>query len=76
MSPKLLEILKKLKQKAISFRLDSVRDESIMVLITVPGQRWEVEFMEDGSVEIEKFLSNGEIFNESELETLFDKFSD
>lgn len=76
MSPKLLEFLKKLKEKAISFRLDSVRDESIMVLITVPGQRWEVEFMEDGSVEIEKFLSNGEIFNESELETLFDKFSD
>lgn len=76
MSPKLLEFLKKLKEKAISFRLDSVRDESIMVLITVPGQRWEVEFMEEGSVEIEKFLSNGEIFNESELETLFDKFSD
>lgn len=76
MSPRLLEFLKQLKQKAISFRLDSVREESIMVIISVPGQRWEVEFMDDGTIEIEKFLSNGEIFNESELESLFRQFSD
>lgn len=25
--------------------------------IAVPGQRWEVEFMEDGTVEIEKSLA-------------------
>ena len=76
MSPKLLDFLKQLRQKSISFCLDSVREESIMVIISVPGQRWEVEFMDDGTIEIEKFLSNGEIFNESELESLFRQFSD
>ena len=60
----------------ISFRLDSVRDESLMVIISVPGQRWEVEFMEDGTIEIEKFLSTGKILYESEIENLFKNFSD
>jgi len=45
-------------------------------LITVPGQHWEVEFFEDGSIEIEVFESDGEIYDEKKLNELFDKFSD
>jgi hypothetical protein len=47
-----------------------------MVEIAVPGQRWEVEFMEDGSIEIEKFISSGQIFDGKEIEELFSEFSD
>jgi len=46
-----------------------------MVEIAVPGQRWEVEFFEDDHVEIEKFVSNGTIYNEKELDILFKDFS-
>ena len=32
-----------------------------MVEIATPGGRWEVEFMDDGGVEIERFVSDGTI---------------
>jgi hypothetical protein len=31
--------------------------ESVMVDISLPGWRWEVEFMLDGSIEIERYQS-------------------
>ena len=50
-----------------------------MVMVTVPGERWEVEFYEDGTVEIETFKSTGEIYSDSEdskLKELFVLFTD
>lgn len=47
-----------------------------MVQIAVPGDRWEVEFMVDGSVEVERFHSNGQIAGSAALEELFARFSD
>jgi len=47
-----------------------------MVEVAVPGERWEIEFMRDGSIEIEKYLSNGKIYSEQELEVLFEMFAD
>lgn len=50
-------------------------------MITVPGERWEVDFLyENGDVcsdiWVERFKSNGTLSGESELETLFRDFSD
>ena len=72
---KLLEFLNKLEKCNICYRLNKIR-ESILVEITVPGERWEVEFFEDGKVEIEKFISDGQIKDESEIALLFKNFSD
>ena len=36
--------------------------DSILIEIAVPGQRWEVEFMANGKIEIEKFISGGVIY--------------
>jgi hypothetical protein len=47
-----------------------------MVLVTVPGERWEVEFLVDGSVEVERFISDGEIYGEDTLGELFMKYTD
>ena len=71
----LVDFLDKLEERKIYYKLNKIRD-SILVEITVPGQRWEVEFIYDGTVEIEKFISDGTIFNQSEIETLFNDFSD
>jgi hypothetical protein len=46
-----------------------------MVEVVVPGERWEIEFS-DTEVRIEKFLSDGNIFGETDIKTLFDNFSD
>lgn len=69
----LILFLEKLEENKIYYHLNKVR-ESIMVEIAVPGERWEVEFFEDGNVEIEKFISCGEIFKKDEIETLFEEF--
>jgi hypothetical protein len=74
---KLLDFLEKLEEHHIFFRLDQCRREAIMVRIDVPGERWEVEFMSDGSIETEVFRSDGEIASgENSFDRLFRKFSD
>ncbi len=72
---KLIAFLDLLEEKKIYYRLNKIRD-SLMIEIAVPGQRWEVEFMVDGSVVVEKFLSSGQMFNEDELGVLLREYSD
>ena len=72
---KLLSFLARLKAVHISYSLKQTREETIMVLIRVPGQHWEVEFFGDGSIEVEVYESDGEIYDEKKLDELFDKFS-
>ncbi len=67
----LIEFLERLENENIYYRLNKVRD-SVMTEIAVPGERWEVEFFADGHIEIEKFRSDGEILDETALDTLFE----
>jgi len=70
---KLLNFLQKLEQYKIHYTLEHNRDEFIMVLVTVPGERWEVEFDAHGNVEIEVFKnSTGVCTDEDLLNTLFE----
>ncbi|MDQ0176281.1 hypothetical protein [Bacillus chungangensis] len=71
----LINFLNQLESSHIFYKLNKVRNEAIMVEIAVPGQRWEVEFMEDGTVEIEKFISDKDMYDVRELETLFKYFN-
>lgn len=57
----LITFLNKLEDNNIFYKLSKVRKEAIMVEATIPGQRWEIEFMEDGTVEVEN-LSAMETF--------------
>ena len=47
-----------------------------MVTTAIPGERWEIEFFDDGRVEIERFVSSGEIEDMSSLDTLFSLMDD
>lgn len=71
-----IHFLNRLEEKHIFYKLSKVRTESIMVEVAVPGERWEIEFMEDGTVEIEKFIGDGDFYDGKEIEALFAKFSD
>jgi hypothetical protein len=66
---KVLAFLDKLEGAHISYRLEHVRD-SIMVVASVPGERWEIEFFDDCHVELERFISPGRIEDEQKLESL------
>ena len=50
-----LEFLTGLEERKISYRLEHNRPDTLMVLLAVPGERWEVEFFPDGNVELEVF---------------------
>jgi len=70
---KILHFLQKLEQHKIHYTLEHNRDEFIMVLVTVPGERWEVEFDEHGNVEIEVFKNSTGVYSgESMLDALFE----
>ena len=47
-----------------------------MVEVVVPGQRWEIEFLDDGTVDVEKFISDKDFYEESDLDGLFREFKD
>ena len=67
-----LRFLNRLDAAGVSYSLAHNRPESIMVDIALPGWRWEVEFMHDGTVEIERYRSvAGVETDETVLEEIF-----
>ena len=73
---KLMAFLDRLEQRGISYTLAHNRDEAMMVSVAVPGERWEIEFLADGSVEVERFSSDGTIYGEEVLSELFARYSE
>lgn len=76
---KMLDFLNQLDELNIPFSLEHNRDETIMVSVAVPDERWEVEFYANGDVDVEVFYGEGEevpLEGEEALERLFDKFED
>src|SRR5205085_3521321 len=75
----MLDLLRRLSEAKIFHTLRQARDDALMIEVVVPSQRWEIEFVDYGDevqVEIERFVSNGHIDDESALDELFAKFSD
>jgi hypothetical protein len=66
---KLLDFLVKLENAKVTYRLSHFRAETIAVELAVPGERWEVEFFADGTVEVERFRSNGDVSADESLLT-------
>src|SRR5262245_49245267 len=72
----LLRFLDKLEEHHIYFTLCRVRSEAVMVRVDVPGERWEIEFFADGTIETEVFGgSTGVQSGDEPLTRLFRDFS-
>ena len=71
---KLISFLNWLEEQQIHYRLSKIR-ESILVEVAVPGQRWEIEFFEDGEILIEKFQSTAQLQSLTELDALLQELS-
>jgi hypothetical protein len=65
-----------LRAGKVHYRLDQYRDDAIMVEVAVPGERWEIEFRDGGTVEAEVFRSDGTIHDGSGLDELLRSHSD
>ena len=68
---KLTSFLTDLERREISYTLAHNRHEAITVSAVVPGERWGIEFLDDGLIEVERFISNGEVRGEEILTELF-----
>ncbi len=50
---------RELHRRHVLFELHIVRDEALMLSVALPGERWEIEFFDDGRIEVERFVSRG-----------------
>ncbi len=73
---RMLAFLERLKQAKLSHEVASYRDGALSVVVRVPGEYWEIDFLDDGTVDAERFVSNGHLDDESALDKLVAKFSD
>jgi hypothetical protein len=73
---KLMNFLERLDKARIPYRMRHSRDDALMVVAFAPGEYWEIDFLEDGDIEIERYRSNGHIEDESIIEQLFALWSD
>jgi hypothetical protein len=71
----LLGLLRRLDAAGIACRLEQPRANAVCLQVAVPGERWEIELLESGELEIEIFRSNGEIRDAEALDDLFARFS-
>jgi hypothetical protein len=71
-----LDLLRRLQEAGLFHRVQQFRDDGLAVEVAVPGERWEIEFLAEGEVEIEIFRSNGEIRGAQALDDLFQRFGD
>ena len=69
-----LRFLEVLEEASIDYDLSTVRPEALMVSVAVPGQRWEIEFLPTGTVEVEIFSSDGHIYAQDKLADLLKHF--
>lgn len=64
---RLLDLLNRLDAAQVYYKLDHTRPDSLMIDIALPGWRWEIEFMADGSLDIERYQSSGGVVNDAAL---------
>jgi hypothetical protein len=73
---KLTSFLDQLESQNITYTIAHHRSETVMVLVAIPGERWEIDFFSNGTVEIERFRSSGTISDESVFPELFAAYAD
>ena len=66
----LVAFASRLDEASIRYDVGIYRD-AVMFMITVPGERWEIEFLVDGTVEVEVFTSDGTVSDASTVDALF-----
>lgn len=73
---KLMQIIRKLEAARIHFRVDYHRYEAVTIEAVVPGERWEIDVLEDGEVDFERFVTTGGVRGEDEMKAAIEKWAE
>ena len=69
---RLLDLLNRLDAAHVYYKLDHTRPDAVMIDISLPGWRWEIEFLADESVDVERYCSVAGVENDPALiESIF-----
>ena len=63
----LFDIMRKLEKHRIHFIIQRMREDSIMITVTLVGERIEIDVFEDGHIEFSRFLGSEEALTNLEL---------
>lgn len=75
-APTVHQFIRQLDASRTHYAVTSVREGAVMVEVTLPGERWEVEFFDDREPEIEVFVSDGTVHGPEKLTELTEKAKD
>jgi hypothetical protein len=73
---KLLALSDQLKAANIHHEVTRYREDGVSIIATVPGERWEIDVLDDGEIVVEVYKSQGGCRGEEALKDLFDRYSD
>ncbi len=73
---KLMEVIRALEAARIHYRVTYHRYDAVTIEATVPGERWEIDVLEDGGVDFERFVSAGGVTGEAEMKQLVARFAE
>ena len=71
MSHELYHVLRLLDEQHLWYRVDRHRPDSVMITVTIVGERLEIDVFEDGHVEFSRFTGDESVASDAEqLEAL------
>lgn len=73
---KLLALSDQLKAADIAHEVTRYREDGVSIIANVPGERWEIDVLEDGEVVVEIYKSQGGCRGEEVLKELIARHSD
>jgi hypothetical protein len=73
---KLMAVIRALEEAQIHFTVARNRDDAVSIQATVPGERWEIDVLEDGEVDFERFVSTGGVTGENDLKHFIARFAE
>ena len=72
----LTNLIRQLEAAQIHFELARYRDDSVSIRATVPGERWEIDVLDDGTIDFERFVSTATIGDETDLAAFIQQYSE
>ncbi len=76
LAPEVEALLDRLRRAGILYRLTPENAGNGVIHVAVQSERWEIEYFANHPLEVEVFVSNGEVEGEAALERLFDAHTD
>ena len=73
---KLLALSDQLKAANIHHEVTRYREDGVSIIATVPGERWEIDVLDDGEIVVEVYKSQGGCRGEDSLKELFERHLD